>query len=141
MRARVAVPPLPKDFVVDPYQLWEARTHTAHEQERAGRTGEPLIGVNARDLTTLKADRNVFRDLAPHTPEDAVRLAESGVGGDRRMSRVPELGRRRRPGQGSLRTLGRSAAHVGARVHRDRGGFRPRALMLAAVPQTGPAPC
>jgi indole-3-glycerol phosphate synthase len=53
--------------------------HTAAELERAIEVGADVIGINARDLTTLKVDRSVFAQLAPHIPEDAVRVAESGV--------------------------------------------------------------
>jgi indole-3-glycerol phosphate synthase len=111
------VPVLRKDFIVDPYQVWEARahgadlallmvvsldggqladmigqceevgvtplveSHTADELGRAVATGAPLLGINARDLTTLKVDRSVFADLTPLIPQGTVRVAESGVEG------------------------------------------------------------
>ncbi|WP_156094446.1 indole-3-glycerol phosphate synthase TrpC [Lentzea aerocolonigenes] len=117
VRARVGVPVLRKDFIVTPYQLWEARAwgadlallmvvslpggqleelhglarelgltplvevHTEDELARAASIGAEVIGVNARDLTTLEVDRAVFQKLAPHLPEGSVRVAESGVTG------------------------------------------------------------
>ncbi|MBM7864234.1 indole-3-glycerol phosphate synthase TrpC [Lentzea nigeriaca] len=117
VRAEVDVPVLRKDFIVTPYQLWEARawgadlallmvvslpgglledlhglalelgltplveTHTEEEIARAADLGAEVVGINARDLTTLEVDRAVFRKLAPHLPEAAVKIAESGVTG------------------------------------------------------------
>ncbi len=117
VRAQVDVPVLRKDFIVTPYQLWEARAwgadlallmvvslpgglledlhglacelgltplvevHTEDELARAAELGAEVVGVNARDLTTLEVDRAVFRKLAPHLPEGAVKVAESGVTG------------------------------------------------------------
>ncbi|WP_112227692.1 indole-3-glycerol phosphate synthase TrpC [Lentzea atacamensis] len=117
VRAEVDVPVLRKDFIVTPYQLWEARawgadlallmvvslpgglldelhglalelgltplveTHTEDEIARAVELGAEVIGINARDLTTLEVDRAVFQKLAPHLPESSVRIAESGVAG------------------------------------------------------------
>ncbi|GAB2598442.1 indole-3-glycerol phosphate synthase TrpC [Kribbella endophytica] len=117
VRERVAVPVLRKDFIVEEYQLWEARafgadlallmvvslddalltdligvcgelgltplveSHTADELERAVGTGAQVLGVNARDLTTLQVDRAVFRKLAGQIPADRVKVAESGVAG------------------------------------------------------------
>ena len=117
VRAEVAVPLLRKDFIVTPYQLWEARahgadlallmvvsleggllaelyglarelgltplveTHTEAEIARAAEVGAEVIGVNARDLTTLQVDNAVFAKLSPLIPAGAVRVAESGVAG------------------------------------------------------------
>ena len=117
VRDHVDIPVLRKDFIVDPYQLWEARahgadlallmvvslgsgqltdmlglcgelgltalveSHTAEELGRAIDAGATLLGINARDLTTLKVDRSVFAELAPLVPEGTVRVAESGVAG------------------------------------------------------------
>lgn len=117
VRAEVDVPLLRKDFIVTPYQLWEARahgadlvllmvvsldgglladlyglaselgltalveTHNEKEIERATEIGANVIGVNARDLTTLEVDRSVFAKLSPLIPAGTVRVAESGVAG------------------------------------------------------------
>ncbi|SOD91419.1 indole-3-glycerol phosphate synthase [Streptomyces sp. Ag109_G2-15] len=117
VRARVDVLVLRKDFIVDPYQLWEARAHgadlallmavslddgqladlmglckelgltplveahTADEVRRAVAAGAELLGINARDLTTLDVDRKVFADLVTAIPEGTVKVAESGVTG------------------------------------------------------------
>lgn len=53
--------------------------HTEAELGRAADAGADVIGINARDLTTLSVDRKVFAELAPHVPDGAVRVAESGV--------------------------------------------------------------
>ncbi|HEU5159652.1 MAG TPA: indole-3-glycerol phosphate synthase TrpC [Streptosporangiaceae bacterium] len=55
--------------------------HTEAEVERAVAAGAKVIGVNARDLRTLKVDRGVFGRLAPLIPKDIVKVAESGVRG------------------------------------------------------------
>jgi indole-3-glycerol phosphate synthase len=117
VRKTVDIPVLRKDFIVTPYQLWEARAwgadltllmvvslpggllqdllglareigltalvevHTEAELARAAEVGAEVIGVNARDLTTLSVDRSVFEKLAPGIPAGAVRVAESGVAG------------------------------------------------------------
>ncbi|HEX6472416.1 MAG TPA: indole-3-glycerol phosphate synthase TrpC [Streptosporangiaceae bacterium] len=55
--------------------------HTEDEVERAVAAGAKVIGINARDLRTLKVDREVFGRLAPLIPKDIVKVAESGVRG------------------------------------------------------------
>ncbi|HEY7488325.1 MAG TPA: indole-3-glycerol phosphate synthase TrpC [Streptosporangiaceae bacterium] len=55
--------------------------HTEEEVERAVAAGAKVIGVNARDLKTLKVDRNVFGRLAPLIPKETIKVAESGVRG------------------------------------------------------------
>ncbi|MGF1646981.1 MAG: indole-3-glycerol phosphate synthase TrpC [Kineosporiaceae bacterium] len=115
----VDVPVLRKDFVVTPYQVWEARAagadlvllvvsaleqqvlvglherieslgmravvecHDVEEVRRATDAGARIIGVNARDLRTLRVDRDMFARLAPQVPDGIVRVAESGVRGPR----------------------------------------------------------
>lgn len=119
VKAHVDVPVLRKDFVVTPYQVWEARAHGAdvvllivaaldqnalvgllerteslgmtalvevHDEEEARRAadaGARVVGVNARDLRTLEVDRDTFARVAPLLPENAVKVAESGVRGPR----------------------------------------------------------
>jgi len=55
--------------------------HDEEEVERALAAGADLIGVNARNLKTLEVDRDTFARLAPRIPDEAVRVAESGVRG------------------------------------------------------------
>ena len=55
--------------------------HTEAELDRAVTAGARVIGVNARDLTTLQVNRGVFTRLAPRIPGSVVKIAESGVRG------------------------------------------------------------
>ena len=55
--------------------------HTEAEADRALSAGARLIGVNARDLTTLTVDRDVFARIAPGLPSGVLTVAESGVRG------------------------------------------------------------
>lgn len=55
--------------------------HTAEEADRALEAGANLIGINARDLHTLRVDREVFGRIAPGLPADVLKVAESGVRG------------------------------------------------------------
>jgi indole-3-glycerol phosphate synthase len=55
--------------------------HTEEEAARAVAAGAKVVGVNARDLRTLKVDRGVFARVAPTLPKEVVKIAESGVRG------------------------------------------------------------
>jgi indole-3-glycerol phosphate synthase len=55
--------------------------HTEQEADRALKAGANVIGVNARDLTTLAVDRDCFARIAPGLPSKVIRIAESGVRG------------------------------------------------------------
>ncbi|MHB1613992.1 MAG: indole-3-glycerol phosphate synthase TrpC [Actinomycetes bacterium] len=55
--------------------------HTGEEVVRAADAGAKVIGINARDLRTLRVDRDTFARLAPLIPAQVVRVAESGVRG------------------------------------------------------------
>ncbi|MCZ2807275.1 indole-3-glycerol phosphate synthase TrpC [Modestobacter sp. VKM Ac-2983] len=55
--------------------------HSEGEADRALAAGASVIGVNARDLTTLSVDRSTFERIAPGLPSEVVKIAESGVRG------------------------------------------------------------
>lgn len=115
---RQAVPNIPvlrKDFIVDPYQLLEARAwgadavllivamldmgqlsdlyaqakqlgldvlievHDAAELAQAHAIGAHLIGINNRNLKTLKVDLNTAHDLAAQFKPACAYVAESGI--------------------------------------------------------------
>jgi indole-3-glycerol phosphate synthase len=56
-------------------------THTSDEVGIAVAAGARIIGVNARDLTTLQVHRGTYPRLAAGIPADVVTVAESGVRG------------------------------------------------------------
>ena len=53
--------------------------HDAEELERAVALGAPVIGVNARDLSTFRIDRAEQLRLVAGAPRDRVVVAESGI--------------------------------------------------------------
>jgi indole-3-glycerol phosphate synthase len=114
-RAAADLPVLRKDFLCDPYQVWEAaawgadavllivaavapdsmavlyrealaggldvlaEAHTEDEVGAALRLDRAIVGVNSRDLRTLKTDLAVARRLAGLIPDDRLCVAESGI--------------------------------------------------------------
>jgi indole-3-glycerol phosphate synthase len=66
--------------------------HNEEETDRALAAGAKVIGVNARDLRTLKIDRSVFERIAPGLPNSVVKIAESGVRGPHDLIRYASAG-------------------------------------------------
>jgi len=115
VRDAVSLPVLRKDFIAEPYQVFEARAagadivllivaaldqvtlaslfdlarqlgmailveaHSADEVSRALDIGAGLVGVNARNLSTLELDQDLFGRLAGQIPSGVIRVAESAV--------------------------------------------------------------
>ncbi|MBZ5637349.1 MAG: indole-3-glycerol phosphate synthase TrpC [Acidobacteriia bacterium] len=131
VRRRVPLPLLMKDFVLDEYQLWQARLHGADgvlliaallggralghlvdeatdlgltplvevhdeaEMDAALLAGARLVGVNNRDLRTLRVDLAVSRRLASRRPPDGVTfVSESGIRSRREIDELANLGYR-----------------------------------------------
>ena len=130
-RAAVDLPVLRKDFMIDPYQIIEARAlgadcvllilaaledDMAHELEslamahgmdvlievhdegaleRALTLSSPLIGINNRNLKTLKTDIDTTRRLAPTLPEGREVVSESGLFTPENLADMARVGVRR----------------------------------------------
>ena len=129
-RAAVELPLLRKDFMLDPWQIAEARAigadcvllimaaltdaeatslhaearalgldvlaevHDPAELDRALALDGALIGVNNRDLKTLKVDLATFENLARRMPRDRFLVAESGLATPADVARVAAAGAR-----------------------------------------------
>jgi indole-3-glycerol phosphate synthase len=76
---------LSQDELVSLHELALARglsvlveVHDLAELEAAAELGAALIGINNRDLTTLRVDTRRTFELLPHVPEGTLTVAESG---------------------------------------------------------------
>ena len=54
--------------------------HDAEELDRGIALGAPVLGVNARDLSTFTIDRRAQLELVARIPADRIAIAESGIG-------------------------------------------------------------
>ncbi len=129
-RAACTLPVLRKDFMLDPYQVVEARamgadciliimaalddsaardleetaisygmdvlveTHDQAEIERALKLKARMIGVNNRNLKTLKTDISMTEQLAALVPKDRVLVSESGLSSPADLARMARAGAR-----------------------------------------------
>jgi indole-3-glycerol phosphate synthase len=127
-REAVALPVLRKDFILDPWQIYESRAmgadcillilaaltdvqardleqlalaldmdvlaevHDAHEMERALGLATRMIGINNRNLKTLKTDIDTTVKLAPEVPVDKFLISESGIQSHDDVVRLAEVG-------------------------------------------------
>ncbi|CAN5512479.1 indole-3-glycerol phosphate synthase TrpC [soil metagenome] len=66
--------------------------HTADELEVAARIGADIIGVNNRDLRTLKVSIDVSRNLIRNRHENALMVAESGISSRKEIEELRSLG-------------------------------------------------
>ena len=127
-RAAVTLPVLRKDFILDPWQVYESRAagadcillimaaltdaqaieleglardldldvlvevHDPRELDRALGLQTPLIGINNRDLRTLRTDIQLTIDLAPHVSPGRILVTESGIAGNADLKRLAAVG-------------------------------------------------
>jgi indole-3-glycerol phosphate synthase len=127
-RAAVELPVLRKDFILDPWQVYESRAmgadciliimaalsdseardleslarslemdvlaevHDRQELDRALGLATPLIGINNRNLKTLKTDLRNTIELAPFVPMDRFLIAESGIRTNADVQRIAAAG-------------------------------------------------
>jgi indole-3-glycerol phosphate synthase len=66
--------------------------HNASELQRAIKMETPLIGINNRDLTTLKVNIATTEALAPLVPEDRLVVSESGLSTSVDLARMAAAG-------------------------------------------------
>lgn len=66
--------------------------HDEAELDRALDLPVPLLGINNRDLKTLKVDLATFERLAPRVPADRLLVAESGLYGHDDLVRMARAG-------------------------------------------------
>ena len=53
--------------------------HSRTEVEKAVSSGATLIGINNRNLDTMKINLNLTKELAKYVPEDRILVSESGI--------------------------------------------------------------
>jgi tryptophan synthase beta subunit len=159
--ARVGLPVLRKDFVVDPYGVWQARAlgadavllivralddpalrqlievageagldalveaHDDADLERAMAADATLIGVNARDLSTLAVDLDAALPLLRRAADcGATVVAESGIANPADVARVADAGA--------------AAVLVGTSLLRDADPAAVVARLVRAAPRRTP---
>jgi len=126
VKTSVSLPVLRKDFIIDPYQVYEAKlygadailliatalsyqelsrllmlayklgletlveVHDEFDLEKALKSGAHIIGINNRNLKTLKTDINTCLKLRRLIPDDKILVAESGIKTKDDMKRLKE---------------------------------------------------
>jgi indole-3-glycerol phosphate synthase len=128
VRAAVPLPVLRKDFVLEPWQVYESRAagadaillimaaldnataleleelahtldldvlaevHDQGELDRALGLRTSLIGINNRNLKTLRTDLQTTLELGPHVPPHRILVTESGIRSHGDLKRLGAVG-------------------------------------------------
>ncbi len=128
VKERVVLPVLQKDFIIDPFQIYEGRVSGAdailliaaalekeelkefvilvqslgltplvelHDEEDLEKTSDlplPLLGINNRNLKTLKVDLQTTLRLAKKVPPGIKVISESGIQSRRDVEILQEAG-------------------------------------------------
>jgi len=66
--------------------------HNEKEMERAAGAGATIIGINNRDLSTLRVDLETSRRLLPLAPRNTVMVVESGISSPSEVRQFHALG-------------------------------------------------
>ena len=66
--------------------------HSRAELDRALGLQTPLLGINNRDLRTLRTDLATTLELAPHVPPDRILVTESGIRTHADLHRLAAVG-------------------------------------------------
>jgi indole-3-glycerol phosphate synthase len=66
--------------------------HSLTEMERALEAEAEIIGINNRDLTTLKVDLSKTEQLVEEIPADIIAISESGIRTEQDFARVAQCG-------------------------------------------------
>ena len=66
--------------------------HSLAEMERAIEADAEIIGINNRDLTTLKVDLAMTEELSEEIPADVIAVSESGIKNEDDLKRVQDCG-------------------------------------------------
>ncbi|MBI5575649.1 MAG: indole-3-glycerol phosphate synthase TrpC [Deltaproteobacteria bacterium] len=66
--------------------------HDEKELEMAAACGAALIGINNRNLATLRVDLETSRRLLPMVPGNAVKIVESGIGSPAEIAEFSSMG-------------------------------------------------
>ena len=68
--------------------------HNAAELERAVKLRSPLIGINNRNLKTMKISLEVGTAMLPNLPPDRIAVAESGMSCPADLAKMAHAGAR-----------------------------------------------
>ena len=127
-RNATQLPVLRKDFMLDPFQIYESRSlgadcvllimaalsdneaislealahelgmavlvevHNAIELDRTAKLSSPLIGINNRNLKTLKVDINTTIELSKSIAPNKLLISESGLFSPDDLARMSDVG-------------------------------------------------